>query len=170
MQRKVCNFLNVILISHSLVLFMHVSPSLMFQSVDVVWCWLLLLGENVCVCVCMHAYVCVCACLCLSDPVFLSSLQSFSLHLVLIRTNTVEVSGWTAAFTLSPCACSVLSRPYCILMPSVCISCPSCLFQSAQTLIGRKKMFGLCLGPKLWSATGRLPERMREEGQKTLQN
>lgn len=53
-----------------------------------------------------NACVYVCACMCVSDCVFLSSLQSFSLHLVLIRTNTVEVSGLTAAFASSPCACS----------------------------------------------------------------
>lgn len=86
-----CNILSNISISHSLFLFLHVSTPLMLQSLVVVL-WRLFL-QRVCVC----ARVCVCVHVnvhaCVSDPVFLSSLQSFSLHLVLIRTNTVEVSG-----------------------------------------------------------------------------
>lgn len=86
-------------ISHSLFLFLHVSAPLMLQPVVVVFLRLFLQG------LCLRA--CVCACMCVSDPVFLSSLQSFSLHLVLIRTNIVEVSGLTAAFTMSLCACQL---------------------------------------------------------------
>lgn len=47
---------------HSLVLFMHVSPPLMFQSVDVVW-WRLLLPGG-----CVPVFVCLCVCVCM--PVF----------------------------------------------------------------------------------------------------
>lgn len=99
---------------HSPVLFLHVPPP---PDVSVSRCCVMTPAPPGRVC------ACACACLCLSDPVFLSSLQSFSLHLVLIRTNSVEVSGCTAGLTLSP-----LRLPTFIFIPRICISCVSCRF------------------------------------------
>lgn len=107
---------------NSLVSFLHASPPLMSQLVVVVVRRLPLPRESMSMC------VCACACTCLSHPVFLSSLQSFSLHLVLIRTNTVEVSRENSC-TLFLCACwgwHVLTmrcdaEPWCIPIPYVCI-------------------------------------------------
>lgn len=124
LTQRFCNFLNVISISiHWFCLCMCHLP----------WCfsqWMLCddgcsSREGVCPCLCVC--VCACACLCLSDPVFLSSLQSFSPHLVLIRTNSVEVSGWTAGLTLSPCALPSSTSP---VIPCICIPCVSCRFSA----------------------------------------
>lgn len=76
-----------------------------------------------CVCVCLHACLCV-------SLVFLSSPQSFSQHLVLIRTNSVEVSGLTAcpSFThvqvcvaLLYVSTDVWNAAVCVFMHQMCI-------------------------------------------------